>query len=557
MANYSALDGYWGLTLKMSGKAPEVAKRIFDTYEHMMYYVNDYNDSCVAGATLKVIADGDNNGVYFVTVIGTNAPVKNEDGSIKVDDKGNPVLSNTFANDGEVVKLGKDSDVSALIAELEAEASAREAAIAELSGHVLDNEVTIAASLTELRTDVDAIAAKIGDVAEDKTVAELIADIEAAAKAAATKLETAEGTAHITVNGVQDETTGSWTYTIGESDIASASATTKAIEDAVAAETTARTEAVNTINEKITTLSSSTSDIQSAITAEAEARAAADSFLSGKVDDNATAIAAVSGSVSSLSSEFDTVKGEVDAFLHAAEVDDEIIDTLKEIQDYIASDESGATEMLNKINANTNAIETLSGHVLDNEVTIAAALTDLNKRIKSADAAISAETEARIAADSTEAEARAAADSFLSGKVDDNATAIAAETTARTEAVNAINEKIGTVAEGKTLVGMIDEAKAAAIAASTVVSGDSDFIEVSVTGEVGKTQTYTIKTKDIASASGVNASFNAVDGKFEAMDNRVAVLEDETITAANENGNVNVVTDENGDTTIGLKWASF
>ena len=45
MANYSALDGYvfdkqsnvgWGLTLKMSGKAPEVAKRIFDTYEHMM-----------------------------------------------------------------------------------------------------------------------------------------------------------------------------------------------------------------------------------------------------------------------------------------------------------------------------------------------------------------------------------------------------------------------------------------------------------------------------------------------------------------------------------------
>ena len=41
------------------------------------------------------------------------------------------------------------------------------------------------------------------------------------------------------------------------------------------------------------------------------------------------------------------------------------------------------------------------------------------------------------------------------------------------------------------------------------------------------------------------------------MGNRVAALEDDTITAANENGNVNVATDENGDTTIGLKWASF
>lgn len=102
MANYNTVDGYkfdaqanygWGLTLNMTGKAPEVSKRIFDTYEHMLYYVNDYNDSCVEGLCLKVMADGDNNGVYFVTKIGTEGAEK------------------AFANDGVVVKLGTDARI--------------------------------------------------------------------------------------------------------------------------------------------------------------------------------------------------------------------------------------------------------------------------------------------------------------------------------------------------------------------------------------------------------------------------------------------------------------
>ena len=77
MANYSKLDGYvfdkqsnegWGITLKMSGKAPAVAKRIFDTYEHALSYVNDVNDTAIEGLVLSVVADTDDalNGVYFV-----------------------------------------------------------------------------------------------------------------------------------------------------------------------------------------------------------------------------------------------------------------------------------------------------------------------------------------------------------------------------------------------------------------------------------------------------------------------------------------------------------
>ena len=85
MANYSKLDGYvfdeqsnvgWGLTLKMADKAPAVAKRIFDTYEHALAYVNDVKDSAIEGLVLSVVDDGDNNGVYFVQSVGKKSKVE-------------------------------------------------------------------------------------------------------------------------------------------------------------------------------------------------------------------------------------------------------------------------------------------------------------------------------------------------------------------------------------------------------------------------------------------------------------------------------------------------
>ena len=85
MAKYSELDGYvfdeqsnvgWGLTLKMADKAPAVAKRIFDTYEHALAYVNDVKDSAIEGLVLSVVDDGDNNGVYFVQSVGKKSKVE-------------------------------------------------------------------------------------------------------------------------------------------------------------------------------------------------------------------------------------------------------------------------------------------------------------------------------------------------------------------------------------------------------------------------------------------------------------------------------------------------
>ena len=152
------------------------------------------------------------------------------------------------------------------------------------------------------------------------------------------------------------------------------------------------------------------------------------------------------------------VKEDVDNFFKDASFVENAKDTLKELQEYITSDGEAALRMEQAIADNKTAIE-----------------AEVN-RAKSAENGLN--------------------------------NAITSETTARETAVqdiqedvDLINETIGEVADGKTLVEMIEAAEAAAIAAATVVAENSEFITIEQTGEVGKTQTYTIKTQDIASSS--------------------------------------------------------
>lgn len=145
------------------------------------------------------------------------------------------------------------------------------------------------------------------------------------------------------------------------------------------------------------------------------------------------------------------VKEDVDNFFKDASFVENAKDTLKELQEYITSDGEAALRMEQAIADNKTAIE-----------------AEVN-RAKSAENGLN--------------------------------NAITSETTARETAVrdiqedvDLINETIGEVADGKTLVEMIE-------AAATVVAENSEFITIEQTGEVGKTQTYTIKTQDIASSS--------------------------------------------------------
>ena len=209
--NYSNLDGYvfekqsnvgWGLTLKMSGKAPEVAKRIFDTLAHAQAYIDDVNDSAIEGLVLRVVNDGDNNGVYFVESVKSSA-----DGSSGVMTK----LSTTAGASGELGDAIKalDFDDSAVEGEYISEIDQTDGKISVKRAALVDASVAV---------DASGNTVTLGEKFE--LISEEIAAAQEAAIAAATKInEKAEG--HVTVAGTQDEN-GTWTYTVSENDIASA-----------------------------------------------------------------------------------------------------------------------------------------------------------------------------------------------------------------------------------------------------------------------------------------------------------------------------------------------
>jgi hypothetical protein len=79
-----------------------------------------------------------------------------------------------------------------------------------------------------------------------------------------------------------------------------------------------------------------------------------DTALAGRVSGAEAAVADHGGRLT-------TIEGKVNTFLEAADASEAAIDTLKEIQQYIANDTTGASGMLESIQANAQAIETLNG----------------------------------------------------------------------------------------------------------------------------------------------------------------------------------------------------
>ena len=80
----------------------------------------------------------------------------------------------------------------------------------------------------------------------------------------------------------------------------------------------------------------------------------------------------------------------VELFFDTVETGDEVVDTLKEIQDYITSDETGATEMLASIKENEEAIATkadqtaLSKEITDREGAVAEAKAEAQTNLNNA-----------------------------------------------------------------------------------------------------------------------------------------------------------------------------
>lgn len=204
-------------------------------------------------------------------------------------------------------------------------------------------------ALTALTARVDTAEADIDSLQEaigtDGSVTKAIADAKKAGTDAATAAEAAQATADskATMDEVEAKNYATKTEAQGY-----ANAKDAAISAAQAAADKAQGD-VDTLAGKVGTVPTDKTVVQMIADAQTSAtyddtdikasiKTIADDYLK-KADKDA------------LQTAIDTEKGRMDAFLDAADIGDAAIDTLKELQDYIASDKTAATTLTNKVGA--------------------------------------------------------------------------------------------------------------------------------------------------------------------------------------------------------------
>ena len=135
-----------------------------------------------------------------------------------------------------------------------------------------------------------------------------------------------------------------------------------------------------------------------------------DTALAGRVSSAEAAVADQGGRLTA-------IEGKVNTFLEAADASEAAIDTLKEIQQYIANDTTGASGMLESIQANTQAIETLNG---TGNGSVKQAVDSAIATQAAADAAMYAtqETVNAVSAKANAAAVKSEVDTALAGKAD-------------------------------------------------------------------------------------------------------------------------------------------
>ena len=248
--------------------------------------------------------------------------------------------------------------------------------------------------------------------------------------------------------------------------------------------------------------------------------------LQGSIDENASAIAAI--------------KEDVDAFFKDADMTESAKDTLKELQEYIASDESGASAMAASIKQNSDNIEALQKDLDAAEELLAskAAQADLDAEIERAQAAeakaledAKAYADTEVGKDRARLDALEAADIAMEARVKANEDAIAAINDESTgilkqaqgyadSEIDKVEAVIGAVAEGKTVVEMISDAQAAATYDDSEVKAD---IEENASAITTLSETH---TTDKATLQG---NIDAVAGDLEELEKSLVAISEEEI----------------------------
>lgn len=161
----------------------------------------------------------------------------------------------------------------------------------------------------------------------------------------------------------------------------------------------------------------------------------------------------------------------IDAIAEVVAEAPEAFDTLKEIADYIAGDKTNAAELLNKVNANTEAIAAEAKRAGDKEVELAGLISELDAAYKAKDIELVAEDERLAGLISANAEAIA----VLNGDAEGSVTKKIADAIVALPAATA--STLGLVKPGETMSidaeGTINVAK---VSTDILVQGELELV---------------------------------------------------------------------------------
>lgn len=267
-------------------------------------------------------------------------------------------------------------------------------------------------------------------------------------------------------------------------------------------------------------------DIENAVKVETEARAQAIAGVQGAVDglagthatdkkalEDAIALKADKAAFEEASETLAAVKKDVDDFFLNALGDtdtEQVKNTLRELQDYIASDESGAATMAGNIQTNANDIDALEGRMNTAEGKITTAegkVSTLEGEMDGVQAAVATKVEQEVY--NTKIAALEGADSALAGRLD------------------VIEGQLG---ESGSVAEDIEEAKQAAITEAVAQAAAKDTaLETSLKkyadDEDAKIE-LRVDALETASATHALASdLTALDGRVTTAEGKIGTLE--------------------------------
>lgn len=180
----------------------------------------------------------------------------------------------------------------------------------------------------DAQADVDALETYIGTIPETATATDVVSYIE-------------EKTAGIATDAALEGLTNRVTQAENDIDAIEADYLKKADKDELSAAITAEETRAKGVESGL----------------ETRLKAVEDDYLTST--DKAT----LEGSIGTAQAAAEAAQADIDAFMKATEVGDAVVDTLKEIQDYITTDGAAADEMTKNIGANADAIDALEGRM--------------------------------------------------------------------------------------------------------------------------------------------------------------------------------------------------